>query len=717
MEIIIEVFDHADAMNALFCIRSLDTTIMSIILEFSKLIREKRPTFDPSQYNLYYIDLSNPFNTSAPINVTNYEQNLKDLKSTCPHFILSKEKIEEYSPCTDKSQNKNSGEDKYLEYEELLLQSRFAIELYDYEESLKCLELARKIDSQDKRSYEYEIALYIKTRKYSIAIDLSTQAISKFSQERSFYLLNAKALRKSLRFNDAIDVLRKVNTIKASEISDFDEISYNLGKCYQQIRHYDQAKMALKTIIAHNGKNQKAYYALAQTYFELGKFMKGILLITRKCMNDPDFQKLSKFISRHMVSQTLITQFCNELGDSMKDYNFVFFLAYTLYENGRFGLATPLFQKALVYQKQIPAISYGFLKNEIAQNPRTERISSIINIFKVAHDHVMNNSPLSSLFLPIITWDFNCKNEPYEPVPFRILEYEENVSSFSTDQLDVFAFFMTLQTFYFMNGHITNAAQISNALLPIVQPFNLYDTILEDEASLFIYVSSLIPSIRRPISNLKPFYVVGGKEILTLSWRIIQIGREKNMIHPVFINGLTIASLQPRSRSSIQKTMFYNQINSIPPNSTIMFVLGEESYDLAYYDKTISSTSTIEEYYEEISSSFGNIITKMYNTFNHRVLIHPAFTHDTEKGAEIESFNKAMSSTVDQLKATIPDCAFLDIIDQLIDPETKIVKKEFSMRSIMHPNYIRIVEKSINGIEMKNGTSNISHELIVPNLE
>ena len=700
MEFFVYVTDSEEMLRG-FTISAVDADmeVAEVIKKFAEIIKEKNPEFDPSQYQVYLYNYANPFEIQDPVLIPDLSVSLNSLKTQQFDLYLSK-----YQPSGDMFLDFDTESDveEETKYDQLEQQGKMYYELKDYQSAFQLFQHASKLNQNAYLPIYYQIKIYLKAKRYSNALTMTQAAITKFPNDRNLLKLFAKAHQLCGHHNEAIAYFKRMFLLPPNNQQSFDEINCHIAKSFIEMGSLDQAMSLLQPIATNNPTNLKVILLMAKTLYLQGRIHDALHIVLQSFSIDPYHKESREFIGNCIITENQAEILRSQLGDGMHDAKVLFIMGHILYEHGSCDIARQFLKDALDLKPDEPSIALTYLMNTLcisntfiqtldAAMPFLHRISQRKDAFA---------SVTNEIDLIHLVSCFSDK-EKYEPQEKGIvaIKFGDKEHSFHMEQLDVFWYLFIIQTLLYTNGYISKSRELSQKLLPILQPFNLQKTVVNQEIPIFGLICSLSQSIPLPLKVVqKKLYFIGDSHCLPLSWKAISIGGEETMIVPLFIDQLAIKHIAVK-RDPIT-TLFLKILSTIPNGSDVVLCAGHiDCLDRIYSKLSRIETDSFQDGFIPYVDALAQICIGIINMNKVRLFVHPIPPTGLESPLYAHAFNECLSAKIKGLEAHQSSIHYLDFFTSLIstDGKEELIKEEYVFDGFhLNPSYLPLLESSIN---------------------
>lgn len=672
--------------------------ISEVIEKFVSKVKETNPNFDSSKYKVYLYNYSNPTEQNDPELIPDLSASINSLKTQNFDLILSTTQ-----PAGDLFNDFESDAEveEESEYDQLISQGKMYYELKDYQRAFQLFQLAGNHNKDAIVPIQYQIRIYIKAKRYRTAIQMAQNGISKFPADRKLLSLYAKAQQLSGNHNDAICYFKRMLMLPPHTQSAIDDVNCHIARSLIEMGSLDQAMSLLQPIATNNPTNLKVILLMAKTLYLQGRIHDALHIVLQSFSIDPYHKESREFIGNCITTENQAEVLRSQLGDGINDSKVLFIMGHILHEHGSCEIARPFLKDALDLDPNEPSIAVTYLLNTLCiSNSCIQTMDAAMPFYNVITKRKDVFADVANAVDLVHLVDGFSEKEKYEGKKLEAIVFGEKEHVYHMEQLDVFWFLCILQNVLFINGYISKARELGQALIPIVQPYSLTKTVINHEIPIFGLVSSLSQSISLPlVKTKKVLYFLGDSHCLPLAWKTVKIDNEEMLVVPLFIDQLSIGHLS--SKKDPVSSLFWHTLSKIPEGSDVVICVGH----IDCTERIYSRLSRIEfDSFQEGFVSPSEILVQLCMTLskemNIRVFVHPIPPTGFDSPLFARSFNECLMNKFNSIEKGGEKIHFLDIFSQLVNIQEgsnkETVKPEYKFDGFhLNPCYQSLFEEAI----------------------
>ncbi|EAY06675.1 hypothetical protein TVAG_211250 [Trichomonas vaginalis G3] len=672
-------------------------TFKNVIDKFAEICNSKDGIqLNTEQLKLYIVDNTYPFRDPIPKEITNLETPVTQLNLSNFDLILSADVPKLKPPMTPTNQADLAKLDQSsLQFEELIQKGQISLATKDYHNAWTTFRHARVLSDQDYRALYYSIKVLIAAHRYPLAIANATTGLQLFPSNREMHLLYAKIHYKMEKFASAIDMYQFSLHNWDVTIQEKQSVYCKIAKCMIALGQLGEALALIENVT----DNANCIYTVANIYLIQDRFYEACKKAISSFFITPDYRKMEKFIYNAIINKERAEIFLNELGDSKNDPSTIFFFGHSLYKCGEFQLAIDYFVSALSKSTMVSSISLATLRCLISNCESVDVIKNFarkfleLNItrnFTEAVKPIINNTLQSDVG--------KSDNETRETKPIKEIAFESEEPSFRTEDIDALSFIITFQLYMFQNGYISLSEQISNALSPLILPFDMTSAIAAQDSITFLYLTAFAPTIPRPInSDLEKIYVIGDRTILTFAYREVVYRGSRHLLTPLIVDYLSLRSLDEKKRTP-QHSHLRKYVLGLPKSSTVLLFFGGEDVIVGKVKQSIRMKyDNIESAYQDYINTYTVVASQLVDQIKGTVLVHPVIPTATAVVQQALIFNQMLKEKINGIAEVKKSLHFLDTIQLFMKEDMTSIKPEFNYQdSLITPEYINTLSNYLS---------------------
>ena len=404
--------------------------------------------------------------------------------------------------------------------------------------------------------------------------------------------------------------------------------------------------------------------------------------------------KTGKYYFCELMKDEENLKFFDKFQSQIPVYNF---LIQILKENGLMEIVINL---------QLKAINFISVKNEIREiiNFTLNIVTNyeIVNKFQKGFDFYINfmknypnisvNGLLSNDIYNLIADIKDIYSEDlrkgFDETPLKpgwyCLNKDENLNPYSTAELDFIGLQFQVFKMLFLSGALRCLPKLAKMLIPLTKGRALHDTSIKTETAFFMLCANLLNSIEFAPYKEK-IYICGDGHSLVPSWHVIN----GKLIVPKLVTGIKCWHLR-KDCLFFPKLNFEKVVESIPDNSTVIFIIGEiDCKEGIYHTLQKCKFNTEQEAIKTTADILLNKLKTLKVTRDFKCLIHPiAPVMDSYR-----NFTILFNDYFKQQKII----QYMDFGDLLLENDRKDMKKIYVVGDGAHlsPSYIDLLKQFI----------------------
>jgi len=693
MEFFVYFEDDEDLMFPFRLSRNdANITYNHILNKISDIYQEKksRSLFD-EQYQIYVIDTSIPMKKSDVKHILNFDESIFSHQFEVFDIILSKGASPQSYCCSSYPKIEESTNSRAeLEYDEKIKELSDLIIKKQFTKAGELIHIIREKRKNDSTVLYYISLLLLKTGQCKFALSHNTSAMQMFPFDRRIHMLHGKIYRKFRLHNEAVKIFQFILYNWENTPEDISIIHYNIAISLIALGDLEGAGSLLKDKKSH----YKSILLHACILAKQGLMFESVTRAAKAIWLSPDPKQFSKYISESIVTKQQAILLYHEIMDTNENPKSIFFLADSFYRAGKPEIAHYFYKVAFKSSPTSPSIALSLIKCMISISCTLTDIIEVFSSYeKTISGFIPSSKPILS-YLLVIDSEFTSEKKDF--VAFK---YDSNESKFTFDQLHIISFLINLVSFLFKAEYFSQCFFIISALTPIIQPFDIVKTIIRNDAILFMAISSVLSSIPFPVKPFKSIYAIGSIDCLSCSYQTINVKGEDYVFNPKYIDSISI-DLISSQKNSIQKTLFYKELSSIPQGSTIMLCIGDADCALGLIKMLDRSEfESIESAFSSPTSEFSLRIVEIQKKIQCKILVHPVPLISPKYSKSIAVFNDQLCKSIDRIKPLVQEINYLRIFESILDKENESIKEEYTFNNIfLKPSYVKYIEEYLNNI-------------------
>lgn len=674
------------------------TTIRDALELFSQHMQKEDQNFSYTKYKVYVDDFMNPVESHPLKLIENYDTPISSLNSYHFDIVLSEE---EPLPTHGSSQSDVETHQQDAEFIECIQSGKARLDMRDFKSAIQLFHKARKLDKSSPIPLHNQIIMFMKMHRFKTAMDLATTAAALFPEDRKCQLLLAKAHQRAGLHEEAIDCYKRLLLFAPMNQQNYDEINCEIAQSLIALKQLEEAQTLLQPIVNSVLSNLKANILLAKILARQGRFTDALHIAMVNFTIDPDHKGSKKFLGEHIWTERQAQLLKSEIGDSRKDPHVLFFLGFILDEHGSLLAAKIFYDEAFELCSADPAVAVGWLKNALY----FKKPEVIIKTFEKCKEYVSALSERDPIFAEIskgVEYDPSQRpvSEVKAPRPIQHFEYGTEEPAFTVEQLDSIWFLMLYQQLLFVSNFVDQAEVLGINLMTIVTKYNLSRSVINQYVPTFAFITSLLPTIERPLKlDLPCFYVIGDEHCLPLAYRTTKYEGQEYVLIPEYIPKLRISEFSYHKANPV-KTAFQYILESLPEGANVMFCVGEIdcSDGLFWATDKPAEVVTLEDALTFQIETIIKIAHKIIEKKNANVWIHPMIHMFNAPFKIVYDFNEKLKESVNSSSMQQINLHMLYIFNDLIEGEGDEVKikTEYQFNSThLIPAYSNIIEKGL----------------------
>lgn len=685
-----------------------DVSFREIVNRFwEKMATESDSFVPPTTYRLFYDDISNPFESFAPVEIEDLSKPLSSLPIRSFDLIITLR----FTPMSTHSLSLLDGrrtEDS--EFDRGMVRARTCMKNREFCAAFGYFSSAAPYGDEEVEELNVgKLQLFMKMKNYRLALENVQDLLKKQPGNSRYQFMLAKISQRMGLHEEAIEQFKRYLILARNEYSRYDLVNLYIAKSLYAMEHFDHAETLVLQIVNNDEMNVKARVLLAKILAKQGRLSEALRLVIQNFSIEPDNKSSRKFIGQHVINDKQVEVLKSELGDGVKNANTMFYVGHMLREFGSCRAATSFMRQAMELAPNDPSICVGALQNFLCTGPSP---SEFFELAKVVLETVSNAGEdfrdLSKIDFSEFVTDFERPQPKMESIEIpEIFKSGPNVCEYNIPKFDAFWAASLIYQFLFSKGYIIAAEPINAILRKILATYDFVGSIITQEVYSYDLISAMSSLIPRPLVERKPIFMIGDETCLVFAYRVIKYqGEEYNLIPVHIVNGH--ASEIVSKKGNRHQTAYSIEFERIPDGSSAILTFSRiQSYDRfsGLQEHSARESMFLQAVADEHATAVAKIAKHWVANKHGRVWGFPVISMENEPmrwAPTLRQMNRRLAFRMWSLNQSNPSIGMIDIFDECVISEKESIVPTFVVDTLrFRPEVLPLIERAINSTESR----------------